>query len=124
MSNEGRGEPVDNDQRLAGDRPSHMRRPFYRLPDAPGADRVWLFDVLTTSNLPQTDPGFDARMRARNRAWYDQARALGGVRYPIGVLDSNQCDWRHHYGDAWPEFARRKRLYDPDNIMTPGPGIF
>lgn len=103
---------------------SKVTRPFYRVPDARGGDRAWLFDLATTSRLPGPDRAFAARMGRRNRRWFDRARALGGVRYPIGQLDFTQPDWAHHYGEMWPEFERRKRLYDPDMIMTPGPGIF
>ena len=33
-------------------------------------------------------------------------------------------EWQRQYGDEWEEFAERKRRFDPDNILTPGPGIF
>jgi FAD/FMN-containing dehydrogenase len=105
-------------------RRSKMTRPFFRVPEARGADRVWLFDLSTTSQTPGRDPAFAQRMGERNRRLFEQARALGGTRYPIGVLDFNPGDWVRHYGDMWPEFKRRKHRYDPSNIMTPGPGIF
>lgn len=109
---------------LFAQRRSKMTRPFFRVPSARGADRVWLFDLTTTSNAPGPNPEFAQRMGKRNRRLYERARALGGTCYPIGMLDFDQNDWVHHYGDAWPEFSRRKRRYDPDNILTPGPGIF
>lgn len=109
---------------LFAQRRSKMTRPFFRVPEARGADRVWLFDLTTTSSTPGPDPEFARRMGKRNRRLFERARELGGTCYPIGVLDFDRDDWIHHYGEAWPEFARRKRHYDPDNIMTPGPGIF
>lgn len=105
-------------------RRSKIRRPFYRVPEARGADRVWLFDLATTSMLPIRDPAFIRRMARRNRRLFDRAVELGGIRYPIGQLDFGRADWEHHYGEMWPEFARRKRRYDPANVMTPGAGIF
>jgi FAD/FMN-containing dehydrogenase len=63
-------------------------------------------------------------MLSRNRLLYDKARAAGGTRYPIGALEFSRADWTAHYGERWPEFERRKHQFDPDNILTPGPGIF
>lgn len=103
---------------------SKMTRPFYRVPDGGAHDRIWLFDLATTSLTPTRDPAYAERMIARNRAWFEEARDVGGVRYAIGALDFDRADWERHFGAAWPEFERRKRHYDPDNIMTPGVGIF
>lgn len=105
-------------------RRSPFTKPFYRVPDGGAHDRIWLFDLATTSFTPTRDPAFAQRMIARNRAWFEEAKAVGGVRYMIGALDFDRADWEHHYGDQWAEFARRKRLYDPDNILGPGVGIF
>ena len=33
-------------------------------------------------------------------------------------------DWIAHYGRAFPRFSNLKRRYDPQGILTPGPGIF
>lgn len=103
---------------------SAMTRPFYRVPDGGSDDRIFLFDVATTSMTPTRDPSFAQRKIERNARWFAKAKALGGTRYPIGALDFDQAAWQEHFGESWPEFARRKALYDPDNIMTPGPGIF
>ena len=103
---------------------SKFTRPFYRVPDGGATDRIILFDLATTSAAPVASPGFVQRKVERNARWFEKAKALGGKRYPIGALDFDQAAWKEHYGEAWEEFARRKALYDPDNIMTPGPGIF
>jgi FAD/FMN-containing dehydrogenase len=105
-------------------RRSALTRPFFRIPEPDGGDWVYLFDILTSSEKPGPDPAFARRMLDRNRRLFDRARALGGVRYPIGSLEFDQQDWRRHYGALWPELVRRKRRYDPHNILTPGPGIF
>jgi FAD/FMN-containing dehydrogenase len=31
--------------------------------------------------------------------------------------------WVRQYGDAWASLTALKRRYDPDGILTPGPGI-
>ncbi len=33
-------------------------------------------------------------------------------------------DWVEHYGPRYSELEILKARYDPDGIMTPGPGIF
>jgi cytokinin dehydrogenase len=100
---------------------STITRPLFRLPDE---ELVWLFDVLTQRDAPGYDADFAANKRARNNAWYDMARALGGTRYPIGTLDFTPGDWRRHYGHEWRAFKEAKEDFDPKGILTPGPGIF
>jgi len=103
-------------------RRSGLTRPFLRVPT--GAEWVYMFSVLTTSAQPGADPAFAEAMLARNRRWFDRARNSGGTQYPIGSIEFDHADWATQYGDLWPEFRRRKRTYDPDGILTPGPGIF
>ena len=100
---------------------STITRPLFRLPDE---ELVWLFDVLTARDVPGYDADFAANKRARNNAWFDIARSLGGTRYPIGSLDFSPADWQEHYGSEWEAFADAKDQFDPKNILTPGPGIF
>jgi hypothetical protein len=71
-----------------------LTRPFLRVPDGPGSDWVYLFDILTVSAAPGPDPGFVETMLARNRRLFEQARDAGGTRYPIGALESTTRDWR------------------------------
>jgi len=100
---------------------STITRPLFRLPDE---ELVWLFDVLTAREVPGFDADFAANKRARNNAWFDMGRALGGTRYPIGTMDFTPGDWRRHYGSEWKAFKQAKEEFDPRNILTPGPGIF
>jgi FAD/FMN-containing dehydrogenase len=100
---------------------STITRPLFRLPDE---ELVWLFDVLTARDAPGYDADFAANKRARNNAWFDIARSLGGTRYPIGSLDFTPEDWQEHYGSEWEAFVEAKDTFDPKNILTPGPGIF
>lgn len=102
-------------------RTSTISRPLFRLPDE---ELVWLFDVLTSHNVPGRDDAFADNKRERNNVWFEQARALGGTRYPIGTLDFTQEDWKQHYGREWKAFQQAKQQFDPHGILTPGPGIF
>jgi cytokinin dehydrogenase len=103
-------------------RRAKLTRPLLRVPKRD--EWVYLFDLFTASAAPGTNPEFSARMLARNRELFDLARARGGTRYPIGALEFNRFDWALHYGEEFPEIVRLKRRFDPDRILTPGPGIF
>lgn len=105
-------------------RRSRCTRPFCRLPEPAGGDWVYLFDILTAAPAPGPEPAFTAGMLDRNRRLFEKARDTGGTRYPIGAIEFSQADWIRHYGALWPEFVRRKQRFDPDHILTPGPGIF
>jgi FAD/FMN-containing dehydrogenase len=102
-------------------RRSSLHAPLLRVPG--GTDWVYLFDILTSSAGPGPDPAFTPQMLARNRRLFEQARAAGGTRYPIGSIPFTRSDWVRQYGDAWAGLVARKRRYDPDGILTPGPGI-
>lgn len=102
---------------------SRLTRPLFRVPDG-RQEWVWLFDVLTAAEGPGPDPEFQERMTRRNRRLFEKARRVGGTRYPIGVVPFDHQDWVRQYGDAWGPFVKAKRRYDPDGILTPGPGIF
>jgi cytokinin dehydrogenase len=109
---------------LFAQRRSKLTRPFFRMPAPELGEWVYLFDVLAASMLPGPRPEYAAGMLARNRRWYEQARDVGGTRYPIGSVEFSQADWAAHYGSEWTRLERLKRRFDPDNILTPGPGIF
>jgi FAD/FMN-containing dehydrogenase len=103
---------------------SGLTRPFFRMPEPDGHPFVYLFDVLTASPSGTTPPTYVTDMLARNRRWFERARALGGTRYPISAIEFTPEDWEQHYGALWTEFRKRKQRFDPDNILAPGLGIF
>lgn len=107
---------------LFPERRSKFTRPLFRLPDR--GKYVWLFDILTAAPAPGPDPVFEAQMLARNRVLFEEARDLGGTRYPIGSVEFDRDDWEQHYGPEWRDFRRAKRRYDPGGILSPGSGIF
>ena len=80
--------------------------------------------IVAALDVPGPDPVFLERMLERNRLLFEQARDVGGTRYPIGSLEFSKADWRRQYGRRYFEFAALKRRYDPRGILTPGPGIF
>jgi cytokinin dehydrogenase len=97
-----------------------LRRPLLRVP---GERIVFLFALLKTASPGTGGPGPEQMVRA-NRALYERVRARGGTQYPVGSIPMSPVDWRRHFGDAWGALVAAKRRYDPDNILTPGQGIF
>jgi len=95
-------------------------RPLFRVPAEPSA---FLFSILRTA--PPGDPATLNAMLASNRDLYDRLRALGGTRYtPNAIPNFTAHDWQRHYHPYWGLVVSSKRRFDPDNVLTPGPGIF
>lgn len=92
-------------------------RPLLRLPDSESA---CLFNLMTTI----TDPGSTERMVAQNRHFFDRARQVGGKHLPVSAMTLSRQDWQEHFEPHWDRFTTAKRRFDPDNILSPGPGIF
>jgi len=101
---------------------SKLKRKFLEVPDC--TEWVFLFDILTAAPVPGPNPEFQARMLDRNRRLFEKARRSGGTRYPIGSLQFDRRDWKLQYGRDWNDFNDAKQRFDPDHILSPGPGIF
>ncbi len=102
-------------------KPPRVPRSFLRLPEG---ETVFLFDILTSAAAPGPEPAFQTRILNRNRTLFEKARDVGGTRYPIGSIPFDHADWIRQYGEDWPVFVALKQRFDPDGILTPGPGIF
>ncbi|RAY14576.1 oxidoreductase [Actinomadura craniellae] len=106
-------------------RREHLTRPCPRLPEPDGSPWAFVLDINTVSETPGPAPEFVAEMLARNERMFARVReSYGGVLYPIGSVPFTARDWRAHYGDRWPAFRAAKDRYDPDAVLTPGPGVF
>ncbi len=101
---------------------SQFTRPNLRVPC--DTEWVYLFDILTSSATPGPDEAYEEQMLERNRRLFDEARAVGGTRYPIGSLEFDQQDWVLQYAEVYPKLLLNKQRFDPQHILTPGPGIF
>ncbi|HEX2335192.1 MAG TPA: hypothetical protein VHI72_01835 [Hyphomicrobiaceae bacterium] len=55
---------------------------------------------------------------------YERIRAAGGVLYPVSAFTMSAEDWRGHFGPEWTRLRRAKAKFDPDQLLTPGYGIF
>ena len=97
----------------------HFRTPFFRVPDS----RHFFIFALLRNAVPPT-PERTAQLVAANRALFERAASLGGKRYPFDSVPMTRHDWQQHYQPLWGAFVRAKRHFDPDEILTPGQGIF
>lgn len=98
-----------------------ITRPLFALPQ-PNEPVAFVLSLL---RFPF--PGFPGipGMVAQNRTFFDAAVAVGGKRYNIGAVpDLTPADWRRHYAPKFLLFKLAKAIFDPDNVLTPGQGIF
>jgi len=96
-----------------------FRTPFFRVPDS---RHFFVFSLLRNA-VPPT-PERIGQLIAANRALFERATTLGGKRYPFDSVPMTKHDWQKHYQPLWGKFVSAKRHFDPDEIMTPGQGIF
>lgn len=96
-----------------------FRTPFFRVPDS----RHFFVFALLRNAVPPT-PERVAELVAANRELFERAVELGGKRYPFDSVPMRKHDWQKHYQPLWGAFVRAKRHFDPDEILTPGQGIF
>lgn len=96
-----------------------FRAPFFRVPDS----RHFFIFALLRNAVPPT-PERAAQLVAANRTLFERAVTLGGKRYPFDSVPMTRHDWQKHYQPLWGAFVSAKRHFDPEEILTPGPGIF
>ncbi len=92
--------------------------PLFRVPNE---NVVFLFNILRTA---PPDAAAIAQMLADNRTLFERNRSEGGTRYAIDAIPFSKKDWKQHFGPVWGQLLSAKRRYDPDNVLTPGQGIF
>ena len=75
-----------------------------------------------TSAAAMHDP---QAMLAANQKLVTRLLAIGGKVYPPYAPVLTQEQWRQHYGSTiWQRFAAAKKRFDPNNVLTPGAGVF
>ena len=94
-------------------------RPLFRMPKDDFALVVWIIDQAYNAAEMSA-------MLATHRSLYERMRAIGGKRYGgFGAVPFSQADWKDHFGpDVWGRLSEAKRRFDPNQVLTPGPGIF
>ena len=96
-----------------------FRTPFFRVPNS---CHFFIFALLRNA-VPPT-PERAAQLIAANRVLFERATMLDGKRYPFDSVPMTRHDWQKHYQPLWGKFVSAKRHFDPDEILTPGQGIF
>ena len=119
------------------------------LTNADASVGIWRFEIAAKvvarhtrplHKMPQSRIGFELRMHrlsavagapdhvamlAANHALLPLLQAADGKVYPpyCPILSAQQ--WQEHYGaETWRRFAAAKKRFDPNNVLTPGAGIF
>lgn len=96
---------------------SSIKRPLARVPSE---DLVARFQL---SRMPPASADI-ASLVAMNRTLYERARDMGGTRMTSSAIPFSQADWIQHYGPVWESFRNAKQRFDPNNVLTPGQGMF
>ena len=103
--------------RFSAWRSSRIKRPLVRLPNE---DLVVRFQL--SRNLPASAD--IPSVIAMNRTLYERARDVGGTRLTSSAIPFSEADWSRHYGPVWESFRNAKQRFDPNNVLTPGQGMF
>jgi cytokinin dehydrogenase len=83
------------------------------------------FELRMQRRAPGADTPELNAMLAANHALLPRLQAAGGKIYPPYCPILSKEQWQTHYGpETWARFAAAKRRFDPNNVLTPGAGIF
>ena len=110
---------------------------------------IWRFEISprlgarhtsVLHKIPQASLNFELRMHHQtaasgspdhltmmgaNLALLPRLQQAGGKIYPPYCPPLSPRQWREHYGaETWQRFAAAKKRFDPNNVLTPGAGIF
>ena len=99
---------------------ARFTQPLHVLPAATLAFTVRLQRRATAEDSPDHKAMLIANDRLVHRCL-----AVGGRIYPPLAPILSRENWRRHYGDrAWKRFAAAKKRFDPNDVLTPGAGVF
>ena len=101
---------------------ARFQRPLFKLPTGEVAFSLWLFP----RTVPAGESSAHAAMMAETWELFERMSSVGGKGYVAhSSLPFSQADWEDHFGpDTWRRLAAAKRRFDPNQVLTPGPGIF
>jgi cytokinin dehydrogenase len=98
----------------------HFTRPLHVLPPGDLAFTVRLQRRASAENAAD-----HKAMLAANDRLVHRCLAAGGRIYPPLAPVLSRENWRRHYGpQLWRRFAAAKARFDPNNVLTPGAGVF
>ncbi|MFB3074537.1 MAG: FAD-binding protein [Candidatus Methylomirabilales bacterium] len=101
---------------------AHFHHPLFKLPAGKVAFSLWLFP----RTVPAGETSAYAALTAETRRLFKRMSSLGGKGYIAhSSLPLSQTEWEEHFGpEAWRRLSDAKRRFDPNHVLTPGPGIF
>jgi FAD/FMN-containing dehydrogenase len=101
---------------------AHFRRPLFKVPTGKVAFSLWLFP----RTVPAGDASAHAALMAESRRLFEKMRSVGGKCYIAhSAVPFPPTGWKDHFGpDTWKRLAAAKNRFDPNHVLTPGPGIF
>jgi cytokinin dehydrogenase len=99
---------------------ARFARPLAKMPAEDLSYELRMQRKASTDNAPD-----HRAMLAANQALLPLLLSAGGKIYPPFAPILSQEQWQDHYGkEAWARFAAAKNRFDPNNVLTPGAGIF
>ena len=99
-------------------RRNSIKRPLARVPNEDLAVQI------STFAQPPASFADIGSLITMNRTLYERARDMGGTRLTTTAIPFSQADWIQHYGPVWESFRNAKQRFDPNNVLTPGQGMF
>ena len=101
---------------------ARFQRPLFKLPTGEVAFSLWLFP----RSVPTTEASDHAAMMAETRGLFERMSSAGGKGYIAhSALPLSPADWEDHFGpDTWKRLTEAKKEFDPNRVLSPGPGIF
>lgn len=99
---------------------ARFSQPLQKMPAA-----AMSFGVRLQRRVPAANASDHEAMLAANQALLARMRAVGGKIYPPYAPIPSRAEWQEHYGaEIWRRFTAAKTRFDPNNVLTPGAGIF
>ena len=101
---------------------ARFHHPLFKVPTGEVAFSLWLFP----RTVPAGDASAHAALMAETRRLFETMRAMGGKCYIAhSSVPFPPTGWEDHFGpDTWKRLAAAKNRFDPNHVLTPGPGIF
>ena len=100
--------------------PARHTRPLQKMPAGALA-----YELRMQRRASATGASDHLAMLAANERLVANALDQGGKVYPPFAPVLSRAQWERHYERAtWKRLAAAKRRYDPNNVLTPGVGIF
>jgi cytokinin dehydrogenase len=99
---------------------ARFSQPLQKMPGVPMS-----FGLRLHRRVPAANASDHQAMLTANQALLARMRAAGGKIYPPYAPIPSRAEWQEHYGaETWRRFAAAKTRFDPNNVLTPGAGIF